>query len=131
MGVSVQWDDAEKTILRYDYGGKWTVEELYAAASEAKKLIEVEGTQHKIAVIINMQNSSALPASAMTHGKRLMTMPLPNVDFQVVVGANMFVRTLANTATKVYGQFGRKITTQFAQTMDEARSVIAKQRVPQ
>jgi len=70
MGVQVQWDNEARTILRYDYQGRWKWEQVYEAVNEAYRMIET--VPHPVAVMIDMTESAGIPPGALTHGRSLL-----------------------------------------------------------
>ena len=41
MGVQVEWDNIEQTVLRYTVAGRWTWEDFYVARDHARHLADL------------------------------------------------------------------------------------------
>ncbi len=127
MGISVQWDNVDRTSLRYVYEGRWTWDELYRAVSEGNAM--VGSVPHKVYIIIDVTHSSLIPQNALSQGMRVNAESPANMGLRIVVGANAFLRTLADVAAKVFGATqGGKLNMRLVGTLDEARALIAAER---
>ena len=122
MPVNVSWDNADHNVVRYDYTGKWTWEEVYAAIDQANALMH--SVSHPVSIIHDLTQSAGIPSSALTHAHRI-TMGIPeNWAVSVVVGSGMFTESLLNIFTKIYRKLGDRYQT--AHSLDEARVIIAR-----
>ena len=64
MPVSISWDDEAKTIIRWDYVGKWTWAEVERASEEALALMN--SAAYPICLIHDFSHSAGLPACDTT-----------------------------------------------------------------
>lgn len=128
MSVDVNWFDTAKTIVRYDFSGKWTWNEVYAAVDEAIML--ENSVPHRVDVLLNLLDSGHIPPNAITHVKTIATTKMPdNVKMAVLITQNRAMQTLFNIGSRLY----RKIEAQFyvATSVDTALEVIEKSRMQQ
>ncbi len=126
MGVQVQWDNPQKTILRYDFTGRWTWDEFYAAYNIAKILLST--TPHKVYFILHPLDDISrrhTPPNAMSHMISIWRRTAPNAGKTVSVGGSMFSRTLFGMASKVNPKIAEMHA--FAPSLDEARALLAKE----
>jgi hypothetical protein len=124
MPVLISWDDEAKTILRYEYDGKWTWDEVDAATDQVVSFMRE--TTNAVSIIHDMTNSPGLPSGALTNAFRF-TRDLPdNWDISVVIGTGTFTEALLNIFSRVYKKLGEHYKT--ATTLEEARAIIAAQK---
>jgi hypothetical protein len=122
MPVSIVWDDAAQTTIRWDYVGKWTWDDVEGAYHETRALME--SVAHPVCLIHDLTRSSGLPGGVLTQAYHY-TMRLPeNWDISVVVVSGMFLEALLSTFTKLYNKLGERY--RGAPTLDEARALIAR-----
>jgi hypothetical protein len=99
MPVIVEWHNTEKTIIRYDYVGRWTLAEFYPALAVGQDMIRQQ--PHTVDCIINLSQSEAFPANNMPATGLLVPMTPPNTGIAVAVGNPARARALANLFRRV------------------------------
>jgi hypothetical protein len=122
--IEVSWDNPEKNIMRFNYKGKWTWEELAAALSNGRRLWETEG-DGPVGTIIDVTSSSMIPQNAFTAGRNMVK----DTEFQhvsAVVGANAFIQHFHNVFNRIYGGKLQNRRLFFVATLEEARRIIAE-----
>src|SRR5688572_14922021 len=124
MSITVNWDNADKTIIRYDFQGKWTWDEFRVAANEAFGL--TRSVQHRVDSISNFHPGASLPSDALFHFSRAMRDAPPNRRTTVIVGGTPFINNLVSTFSRIYRPLGKRLL--IASTLDEARKKLAAQR---
>src|SRR5688500_15435106 len=124
MNINVNWDNADKTALRYDFQSKWTWDEFRTAANEAFGL--TRSVQHRVDSISNFHPGAALPSDALFHFSRAMRDAPSNRGTTVIVGGTPFINNLVSTFSKIYRPVGKRLLT--APTLDDARSKLTVQR---
>jgi hypothetical protein len=129
MPIEIAWDDAEHSILRYDVTGKWSFEELYRARDEV--FAHMDGVPHeRVYAIIHFIGGVSVPSGALNAAQQVRDEPHTKAGVTVVVGANLFLRTALATFTKVYhAATGHAIEFLYAKSLDEARAMIAQERM--
>ena len=55
MGVVVDWTDAEKKIIRYDFPGEWTWDDLYAAMNRVNEMMAT--VPYNVYIVISFEHS--------------------------------------------------------------------------
>jgi hypothetical protein len=124
MPIQVYWEDSEKTIVRYDFQGMWTWDDLYAVYYQA---IAMEtSVPHRVDIILDMLTSQRIPGNALLHLKNLSEKQPPNVGLSIFVTRNAFVISMYNMAIKVYGKIAYYF--RLANTLDDAHSMIEAAR---
>jgi hypothetical protein len=124
MPVTVFWEDPEKTVVRYDFQGSWTWDELYAVYYEAIGM--EKSVTHRVDVILDMSTSSRIPGNAILHVKNLAEKQPSNMGISVFVTRNPFIVSMYNMAVRVYGKVAFYF--RIAKTLDEAHAMIATAR---
>lgn len=120
MGVTVEWDNAQHTILRYTFTGQWTWEEFAAAFAEARAL--AKPVRHPVYYILDVRAMTAMPSGALA---RLRNIHLHHhgEDFvSVVVGSDPTIEALYILLTRTYKAIAKRY--QFAETLEEARALL-------
>ena len=123
MGIIIEWDDDEKTILRQVYNGLWTWQEMDAMLSQAYQLIEVVG--HRVDFIVDIRKSNFVPDNFVSGIGKAERKLHPNQGVVVLVGATALIDRLlklANDLNKIQQDPG------MVSSLEEARAFIAAHR---
>ena len=124
MPIRVYWEDADQTIVRYDFEGRWTWDELYAAYYEA--IAMEHSVAQRVDIILDMRTSGIIPANALLHMKNFSEKQPPNVGISIFVTSNAFVTSLYNTAIKFYAKIAFYF--RLVKTLDQAHAMIVDTR---
>src|SRR5687768_212474 len=121
MGVAVQWDNDEKTILHYRFDGLWMWDEYLAALWQGRAMMKQ--VEHPVCVINNMLNTSQVPTSSLSSAKKVVENRPSNTGLAVFVFTNRFLMMVY----KVFSQMNPAIRDNYitAQSLEEAREKIA------
>ena len=122
MGIHVVWDNAEKSIIRWDFDMDWDWTNFWDAFSEAMRMSE--GNTQRVDVISNVTNTKRLPIGALGAFKSVDTKLPDFVKLVVVAGSNSVTRVMINTFAQIY----RIDSWRTATTVDEARAIIVSDR---
>lgn len=124
MPVSVSWYDDAKTIVWYDFQGKWTWDELYP---EFERALEMErSVGHRVDVILDFRDTHSVGANALAHLKRIADRQPDNIGLSVFVTQNQFMKKLYDIGTSFYKPIGHYF--RVVPTVDDALAVIYKER---
>jgi hypothetical protein len=123
MSILVQWDDPERTIIRFVYSGQWTFGDLFEAMQEARDMMDT--VEHLVYGIIDMQDSKLMPNGVLSLGRNVTMRKHPNQGKSIVVGASGFTRTLYDVYRKVYRTTFDESAYAFASSLDEARLMLS------
>ena len=127
MGITVQWDNSEQTIIRFAYVGNWSFGDLFDAMNDARTLMDT--VDHPVHGIIDMRESKLMPNGALSLGRNVTMRKHPNQGRSVIVGASGFVRTLYDVYRKVYRTTFDESAYAFANSMEEARQNLGGEAV--
>jgi hypothetical protein len=128
MPVVVEWDNRQKTIMRMTVAGRWTWDEMYRSHDAGERLLN--GTQHPYDVIIDWSKSEDIPPAAITSAKSMLDVRSPYIRATVFVGANRPLRSLWRIFCRIYTRFVSRNTFLFADTVEEARALLAGEAAP-
>jgi hypothetical protein len=114
MGITVTWDNEDRTSLRLDFAGLWTWEE-YDEAVDCAYFMIAQSVQ-KVDIITNLSRDTTLPGDdSLRHFQRALRQMPSNVGLTVTSGGNSFSR-------KVFSSFQRTLA---AGSLGEARAILA------
>ncbi len=127
MGVTVVWDNEEKTALRLDFEGVWTWAKYDQAVDEASAMIEDVG--HAADIIHNLLGGPSLPLDKpLLHLRRMVNLLSKNTVFIVVVGGTPPVQAVLSMFFKVFVEVGERLI--FAPSLEAARAARIRRHKP-
>lgn len=125
MGIRVEWDNKDKTVIRYSLEGQWTWDDLLDAVATSNAMLDEAG--HKIHFIHDASTSKGIPNGALSQLKRFIGKEHPNTGRSVIVGAQgnaiMLARGLLGMVDRVYK---KDWAFMFANTLEEARAMLGQ-----
>jgi hypothetical protein len=130
MGISVQWDNDEQTIIQYVFEGRWTWNDLYAALDQVQTM--AASVDHQVDAIIDLTGADLMPAGAFFSfdGRRNAQKLASKADAArgliVIAGANAFIRSLYDALRTLNASVSTGI--HFTGTTAQARSYLLEQQ---
>jgi hypothetical protein len=118
MSIKVFWDNPDRSVIRYAYEGRWSLDEFNDAYLEVRKLLDT--VAYPVDFIIDVRSSPLIPNGVLSRGRTVALTPHPNEGRTIIIGANSFVRSMADIFQKLYGLRGNRIPFLFATTLEEA-----------
>jgi hypothetical protein len=120
--IQVAWENAAKTILRYDFSEGWTWKDIFTIKSKGDQMMD--GVQHPVGVLFVLPPKSALPHNAISNVRHLVKMTHPRAYASVMVSGDVYVKTIYNVLKQVY----KPLTETFlhAETVERARELLAE-----
>lgn len=122
--ITIEWDDAEETIIRATFVGRYTWEEYFQSQEQGNAMVESKA--HRCDLIVDLSRARATSAGpALTNAKKTLELAPTNLGLVVVITS-----TLANIIIKAFRRpdpvLAARVltTTQLAQ----ARQLIAMSR---
>lgn len=127
MPIQAQWDDDQKQLIRVEVEGRWSWDELQSALEHT--ITMMDSVAHKVDFIIDVSRSSLIPGGA-TQAARSVATPEThrNEGMKVIVGANALMRIGYEAYRQINRSLGKTQEFHFAKTLDQARSLIARER---
>ena len=93
MPISVQWDNPDKTLLRWNFEGKWTWDDYYAAMEQNNALLD--SIQSKADLLIDMQQTNIVAAGFTSQFRRISQFH-PKAGFAIIVLNSRFIEIMLN-----------------------------------
>jgi hypothetical protein len=125
MPIAVVWDDAAQTILRYDIGAAWTWDDLRGARAEVFTRMD-QSPAARIGAIIHFMETARIPGDATSHLRDLSDRSHPKAALTVIVGANRLMKTAFTGFKRVAALAGKRVDFAYADTLDQARTLIRR-----
>ncbi|MCL4255967.1 MAG: hypothetical protein KJ043_19575 [Anaerolineae bacterium] len=124
MPINVVWDDEEKTIVRQTYGQEISIAEYYDGVK--KRLELISSVDHPVDLIIDLRGANTNLKGVLTASRYANKHVPPNQRFVVLVGANLFVKSLVNVLGKILPKISNTIY--FVETPEVAKQLIDENR---
>jgi hypothetical protein len=126
VGLVVNWDNEEKTVIHQSDDGEWTWDEFHAAQRQINQMID--SVHHKVDVIIDTQSNrrGKLPPNASLHFRNAFRNRHPNTGLIVVVGMHPFVQIMV----KIVSAVTRSNAIAMVSTVEKARALAYKEASP-
>lgn len=122
MPVHVSWDDDDQTIIRLDFDGQWTWEEVFEATRQANTLSKQ--TSVPAARICDLRGSKGIPPNALPQLVGLAKLIPADMEMLVTVGANRTVHMVADLFFRLGGPHLRRERFHWAESIEQARFMI-------
>lgn len=126
MSISVTWDNQAKTIIRYDFAGKWNWYGYEMAVGEAFGMME--SVSHPVDFIFNMQNSQPLPEGATFYLKRTLELSPSGQSVIVIAHADKSAQATVSLFRRIYKKMEKRLL--IAPSVDKARTVLTEPAAP-
>jgi hypothetical protein len=123
MGVQVQWDNPEKTIILMNIAGHWEWDEVREAVTVCNEMIE--SVPYHVHFILNRQGGHWTPGNFNENTGDIISMFTPNDGFRVIVQENPLTKARFYNYSTLNGGAGFKF--RYMNTIEEAREFLAKQ----
>lgn len=128
MPVYVDWDNEDRTVIRYDLAGHWDWHAFEVAVEQSFAM--TESVTHTVHVIIDMRQSMSMPDGAILYFKRLLQAAPANHGLYMMVSENQEVDKMLVMFRRIHRRNHHRI--QQAATLDEARGRLSSpQKVAQ
>lgn len=124
--IELDWDDTEKTIIRYTFFDPWTWDEYYATNPKRDRMFAE--TSQVIDIILDFRKGNHLPPQAMTHMRKVGSWDSPQRGVVIILGVHSMLQLLANIMSSLFPQSVLK-TPRPAKDMDDAHRLISEIRV--
>lgn len=120
MPASVDWENAEKTIIRQRLMGDWTFEEYMASARQTQAM--TGSVSHTVHVIIDFSESQSHPTKMLAAGTTLDRNFPANQGLLFSVQCPPYIRALFEVMSKLYPKIGQNSFE--VHTVEEALAII-------
>lgn len=128
MGIYVEWDNVDKTIIRYIFEGAWTWYDFRAAIAVADRLLDT--VTHTADVILDVTNGQGgVPANALINMHEILDNIHPRLGRVIFTGRDqragsvMALKHLLAALSRVYPL---KFELLFAPSLSDARQMLSQ-----
>lgn len=123
MPMTVYWEDAAKTVQRWDLSGHWTPQELYEANTQSHEMIaEID---HEFIILVDAREATP-PKQPLVHLRRVFENASPQLNMTIIVSSNVFVSQILNVLSRARIPHTERERLLFTASMDRARDAIAQ-----
>jgi hypothetical protein len=122
MSVNVTWDNAEQTVLCFQFGDYWEWNEFQSAIQESQRFLASVG--HIVDVIADFHDSPFVPTEALARLAYIGSPSPINLGSIVLVGSQAFSTTTLAIFRTFYGNMAQAF--EVAHSMERGRALLAK-----
>jgi hypothetical protein len=126
MSIQVAWDNEAKTVIRFDFAGKWNWYGYEMAVGEAFGM--AEGAGQLVDFIFNMKDSAALAEGATFYFKRTLELTPNSQSVLIIAHADATTEAAVALFSRIYKKLGERLL--MARTLDKARAMLSGEPEP-
>jgi hypothetical protein len=120
MPITVEWGNAEQSIVVIRYEGRWDGKDVHTALDQVFDMLST--VDHTVDFIVDMSQSKSTPTNLLAAAGRVERRA-PNTGRTVIVAVNTYLKAIADIARYVAPKtVGR---TYFVKTLEEAYEVLS------
>lgn len=125
MPVRFEWDNAEKTIIREIFEGKWDLTDLMRMFDESG--VEIGKVDHRVDVIMDFRESTKiLPGNLLSSMRSIDRRAPTNMGISVVVGASNYIKSLIDVMRRLMPKPLARV--RVVETLEQAYAAIQQER---
>lgn len=128
QGIRVEFDNPERTIILWDFRGRWTWDDWYVSVQQVMALRQSVNDRPVVPAIISFRHSGPLPLGALPHARATGDFMDPR-DYVVIAHASGYVRSMIEAFRTLNPSFRDRIL--LADSLDEARALIEQRSAMQ
>lgn len=125
MGITIGWDNNEKTVIRFTFEDLWDWNDLHAARMTGHQMIDE--VNRKVDFIADLTRSAFIPAGGLNNLRVLAQNVHPQSGVVAVVGISLYGRTLSEMYLRLFTHHHLQMF--FTADIRSARALIAEHRV--
>lgn len=123
MAITVNWDNAEKTVLRCDFDKIWSWNDVFAMNREIERALTT--VAHPVVVMMIMDGKQFPHSGTLTYTKNLFAQDHPNYARHVIfIGGNPLLKTFERIIRKAYVQSMENVRIDYADDLESARRLL-------
>ncbi|MBL8156916.1 MAG: hypothetical protein JNM70_22270 [Anaerolineae bacterium] len=124
MSVRIDWFDETKTIVFWQFSGRWNLNDLLTVYDEACQLCDTVPDRW-VQAIVDMRDTSMMPNLISSSVATRATRDPRNYDMAFVVTSSGFFQAIVNILNRLAGSKGKF---QIASSIEAAQEAIAERR---
>jgi hypothetical protein len=121
--INVKWDDDSQSIIRYDFGERWTWKDFFDSKVRADAMIDEAQHGNPVGVIFALPKNVMLPPNVISVTGNSFASRHPRAVLIVVVTESLFLKALWRTLNSIYPVV--RSHGHLTDTLENARQVIA------
>jgi hypothetical protein len=122
-GIRVAYDNPEKSVLRWEFRGRWTWDDWYQGVQRALELRRAIYEKPCVPAIFDMKGAGPVPMGLLPHARAAAEMMDPR-DYVVIAHASGFIRSVTETFRLLNPSFRDKVL--LANSVEDARALITR-----
>lgn len=119
MPIEVKWDNNEKTLIRWNFMGRWTAQQLRETIQKSNDWINAQ--DHTVNHIIDLSQTEGVPPNIINEARNAMRLMPENLGHVVMIGKGGIIELLGTTLQR-FSWFSDKI--HFVRSNAEAHNYI-------
>lgn len=127
MGVEVQWDDDNQTVLRYHFTGHWNWEEYFSALAQGRQMMKT--VEHLVCIVNDFSQTAYIPDGFLSRAADIIDTRPHNTGIGIFIATSPSFHALHAALRRLYPRFGELYL--MASTEEEAQRIIAGWRQEQ
>lgn len=127
MGITIAWDNPEKTVITGVVTPPFTWDELFANWDTIVEMIN--DMPHTVHIIVIGQSSGFPPGNALAQLNRITTTVPHNTGLAIIVTSSRFIAVINSTLFKLSPRLSRR--GRVVASLDEAYALIAAEGIPE
>ena len=119
--ITVEWDNKQQSVIRYDFKGLWTWEEFENAVERSFTMTEAVG--HTVHAIIHFNGGTRMLGGMVIYLRRKLSVLPKNRGMIIIAGGGHEAKTTVQMLTRIHKQHIHRLVT--AKDIQEARKLLA------
>lgn len=123
QSIRVSFDNPEKTAIRWDFGYRWTWDDVYVALRSWLELRTSVNEKPCVPIILNFKESGPIPMGVLPHARAALEM-MDKRDYIIVTHGSGFTRSLVEVVCTLNPTAREMMFV--VDTLEDARQLIAE-----
>jgi len=125
MGIRVQWDNRQQTIILMTFEGRWVWRELQEAVLVCNEMIE--SVPHHVHFILDRHGGLWTPGNLLVNMRKIIDLFTPNDGYRMIVGDNPLIKEMLSLYSRINADSGFRY--RYANSVNEARTFLGNQPI--
>ena len=107
MNISTDWDNPEKTAIRWQFEPGWTWDDMYRTRAVTQQ--RVQSVPYVVDIILDMERSPKLPKNALTHLNIVLANRSPNAGRFIFVKPSLLIASILKLFQRLKPSLGERV----------------------
>lgn len=121
MPIEADWDNEDRTVIRYEFRGRYSAEEFDEILDKTDAMSD--SVKHMVHYLVIIHAGMWIPKGVSGPIGRVYTADKPNRGVTIVVGASMPYKTVSEISKNMY-EYMQPNARIFVRTVEEARTIL-------